>query len=148
MRAVARASHVWRARHLSVVQAEMVGRTIVPMGTVPLWASSSWASKASPCSGCHSPTRPGAPNRLAESRELLAELESDESLSAPAAGEEHDLDAGYRVWSQSYDQPLRLFPIESPAVRRLVDGLSPGVILDAACGSGRHSEYLAAAGRR
>lgn len=85
-------------------------------------------------------------DRLAELREVLATLDAGDSLDDPVAGREHDVDSGYRVWSRSYDQPLRLFPIEAPIVHRLVDGLPVGVSLDAACGSGRHSDYLVAAG--
>lgn len=81
--------------------------------------------------------------RLAELRELVGRLGGDASLDIPAAGREHDLDDGYRVWSHTYDQPLRLFPIEAPPVHRRIDELSTGVVLDAACGSGRHSQYLA-----
>jgi SAM-dependent methyltransferase len=84
--------------------------------------------------------------RLAELRELFTALDRDRSLDTSAAGDEHDLDEGYRVWSQSYDRPLRLFPIEAPPVHRRVDALPIGVALDAACGTGRHSEYLAESG--
>lgn len=86
-------------------------------------------------------------DRLTELRGLLDGLDTDEALGTPAAGTEHGLDDGYRVWSESYDGPLRLFPIEAPPVHRRVDELPIGVTLDAACGSGRHSEYLAAAGQ-
>ena len=51
-----------------------------------------------------------------------------------------------RLWSQTYDAPLRLFPVEEPAVRRLLSNLPPGRILDAACGTGRHSQWLVAKG--
>lgn len=80
--------------------------------------------------------------RLNELRELLAELGHDAALQSPFAGDEHDLDEGYEVWARSYDRPLRLFPIESPPVHRLLDAIRRGVVLDAACGTGRHSSHL------
>ena len=70
----------------------------------------------------------------------------DGELATPLDAPEYHLEAGYDLWSQTYDQPLRLFPIEEPPVRRLLEELSPGRILDAACGTGRHSTWLAARG--
>jgi len=66
------------------------------------------------------------------------------SLEAP----EYDLSEGYALWSETYDQPLRLFPIEHPTMRLLLDPLPPSVVLDAACGTGRYSAYLAGRGHR
>jgi SAM-dependent methyltransferase len=62
------------------------------------------------------------------------------------AGTEYDLEAGYSTWSHTYDRPLRLFPIEEPPMRRRIDRLPAGVALDAACGTGRYSTYLAERG--
>ncbi|GIM91391.1 class I SAM-dependent methyltransferase [Paractinoplanes toevensis] len=60
-----------------------------------------------------------------------------------------DTVAGYRVWSETYDQPGNgLFPVEEPFVHEIVDALPPGVALDAACGTGRHAAYLAERGHR
>lgn len=84
--------------------------------------------------------------RVAEIRELLGDDEPDSALDDPIGGEEYDLDDGYRVWSATYDQPLRLFPIESPPVHRLIDSMTPGIVVDAACGTGRHSGHLVEAG--
>jgi SAM-dependent methyltransferase len=54
---------------------------------------------------------------------------------------------GYRVWSATYDQPGNgILAYEEPLVHEILDGLAPGVALDAACGTGRHSEYLSARG--
>lgn len=85
-------------------------------------------------------------DRMREIRGLFAGFGDDASLDDLFAGEEHAVDDGYRVWSRSYDRPLRLFPIESPPVHRILDRLARGVVVDVACGSGRHGEYLADAG--
>jgi SAM-dependent methyltransferase len=56
---------------------------------------------------------------------------------------------GYRAWSASYDQPgNRLFDVDEPIVHEILDALPAGAALDAACGTGRHAEYLAAHGHR
>lgn len=78
-------------------------------------------------------------------RRLLDELDGDPAFSAPL-GEEYDLDAGYHRWATTYDRPLRLFPLEEPIMRALVDSLPPGSALDAACGTGRYATYLAERG--
>lgn len=54
--------------------------------------------------------------------------------------------AGYAAWSSSYDGPNPLIDVEQPIVRQLLADLAPGIALDAACGTGRHAHYLAAAG--
>ena len=82
--------------------------------------------------------------RVAEIRDLLARYDAE--LAGPIGTPEYDLGDGYRLWSQTYDAPLRLFPVEEPAVRDLLAKLPPGRILDAACGTGRHSVWLAARG--
>jgi SAM-dependent methyltransferase len=86
----------------------------------------------------------GRNERVAEMRALLDRYHSD--LTTPLAAREYDLAAGYQLWSATYDAPLRLFPLEEPPVRRLLGALPPGRILDAACGTGRHSAWLAARG--
>ena len=82
--------------------------------------------------------------RVAEIRSLVERYDAE--LSAPLGTPEYDLAAGYELWSQTYDAPLRLFPIEEPVVRGLLATLPPGRVLDAACGTGRHSLWLAARG--
>ncbi|MBM0237196.1 class I SAM-dependent methyltransferase [Micromonospora sp. ATA32] len=85
--------------------------------------------------------------RIAEVRRLLDE-------AAPRLGDGVEAGAvgtvdGYRSWSATYDEPGNpLIEVEEPVVRRILDGLAPGRALDAACGTGRHTGYLAARGHR
>jgi SAM-dependent methyltransferase len=86
--------------------------------------------------------------RVREIRELLRRLDEKPELAAPLQAPEYELAEGYALWSQTYDQPLRLFPIEHPTMRTLLDPLPPSLVLDAACGTGRYSQYLAERGHR
>jgi SAM-dependent methyltransferase len=53
----------------------------------------------------------------------------------------------YARWAAFYDEPgNELIDIEQPIVREIFDGVPVGVALDAACGTGRHAEYLASLG--
>ena len=82
--------------------------------------------------------------RLAEVRALLdrAEEFGEGAPVGPISSEE-----GYRGWAEYYDEPgNQLVDIEQPVVREILDGLPRGVALDAACGTGRHSAYLASLG--
>lgn len=55
----------------------------------------------------------------------------------------------YEEWAPYYDEPgNQMIEIEGPVVREILDGLPAGVALDAACGTGRHSAYLASLGHR
>jgi ubiquinone/menaquinone biosynthesis C-methylase UbiE len=84
--------------------------------------------------------------RIAEIRRLLdaAELGGDGVTAEPI-----DTIAGYRTWSKTYDRPGNgLFPIEEPFVHGIVDAFPTGTALDAACGTGRHTEYLAGRGHQ
>ncbi|GIF21456.1 SAM-dependent methyltransferase [Actinoplanes tereljensis] len=84
-----------------------------------------------------------AEDRVAEIRRLL-DLAAD-GVEVAAV----DTVAGYRIWSETYDQPGNgLFAIEEPFVHEIVDALPAGVALDAACGTGRHAAYLASRGHR
>lgn len=61
---------------------------------------------------------------------------------------EADVAAGYAGWAESYDEPGNdMIAIEEPVVRSLLDELPPGPVLDAACGTARHTAFLLAAGR-
>jgi SAM-dependent methyltransferase len=85
--------------------------------------------------------------RIAEIRALLAQ-------AAPALGDGFELGRvgtadGYREWSVTYDDPGNpLIEVEEPVVRQILGQMPPGRALDAACGTGRHAEYLAGLGHR
>ncbi len=85
--------------------------------------------------------------RVQEMRSLLARMDEPE-FAAPLAAPEYDVAEGYALWSKTYDAPLRLFFIEEPAMQALFATLRPGTVLDAACGTGRHSVELARRGHR
>jgi SAM-dependent methyltransferase len=86
--------------------------------------------------------------RVSEIRKLLAQFDDGSELAAPLEASEYDMTEGYALWSETYDQPLRLFPIEHPVMRTLLDPLPAGAVLDAACGTGRYSAYLAGRGHQ
>ena len=84
--------------------------------------------------------------RLGELRRLL----DDESLvGAATVVDQVDAVAGYAAWASVYDEPGNaLIDLEEPVVRRVFDDLPVGTVLDAACGTGRHAEFLHGAGHR
>ena len=84
--------------------------------------------------------------RIGEIRRLLESpaLKGDGVTAAPV-----DTVNGYEVWSATYDEPGNgLFAVEEPIVDEILGSLPPGVALDAACGTGRYTEYLARQGHR
>jgi SAM-dependent methyltransferase len=84
--------------------------------------------------------------RLEEIRALLESVRDlgDGSMVHPIHTTE-----GYGSWAEFYDEPgNQLIDLEQPIVREILDGLPRGVALDAACGTGRHSAYLASLGHR
>jgi len=82
--------------------------------------------------------------RLAEVRALLA----NPALTGHDGVRVGDVDtvAGYRHWAPTYDEPNSLFDIDEPVMHRLIGALPVGDALDAACGTGRHAEYLVGQG--
>jgi ubiquinone/menaquinone biosynthesis C-methylase UbiE len=74
----------------------------------------------------------------------LARVLGDPSLAAEATGPEVDLARGYAQWAAGYDDEANpLVAIEEPAVRVAIDTWEPHRrVLDAACGTGRHSAWL------
>ena len=50
------------------------------------------------------------------------------------------------MWAERYDGPNPAIETEEPVFREIVGALTPGVALDAACGTGRHAELLSAMG--
>jgi len=82
--------------------------------------------------------------RLAEVRALL---DSADQLGEGAETGPITTAEGYRSWAGTYDQPGNgLIDLEQPIVRGILDGMPRGTALDAACGTGRHAEYLASLG--
>ncbi|MFF1690632.1 class I SAM-dependent methyltransferase [Streptomyces sp. NPDC058254] len=56
---------------------------------------------------------------------------------------------GYAAWSAVYDTlPSSYIEVEEPVVHSILDGVAPGVALDAACGTGRQTRALTARGHR
>ena len=82
--------------------------------------------------------------RVAEIRDLVGRYDAE--LASPLGTPEYGLAEGYQLWAQTYDAPLRLFPVEEPVVHGLLAELQRGCVLDAACGTGRHSLWLAKQG--
>ena len=82
--------------------------------------------------------------RLSEIRALL---DSADQFGDGAATRPIPTLEGYRAWAQTYDQPgNQLIDLEQPIVWEILGGLPPGTALDAACGTGRHAEYLGSLG--
>jgi SAM-dependent methyltransferase len=62
---------------------------------------------------------------------------------------ELDVTAGYGRWSTTYDAPGNpVIAVEQPSVWSLLEASPPGLALDAACGTGRHTRRLAELGHR
>jgi ubiquinone/menaquinone biosynthesis C-methylase UbiE len=91
------------------------------------------------------------PVRCEEIRRILEAAEQEPynmRRDLPPAG----IQEGYTVWSATYDPPSDeeydpIIQTEQPVVRALMDELPEGRILDAACGTGRHTQYLVELGR-
>ena len=82
-------------------------------------------------------------------REIQALLDSAERLGEGVEARPVTTREGYAWWAPSYDEPgNQLLELEQPIVREILDSLPVGVALDAACGTGRHSAYLASLGHR
>jgi len=88
--------------------------------------------------------------RRGETQGILSGYE-EEPLSTPRDLPDADLNEGYTTWSETYDHPTELDPdpiqaLEGPVMRKFIDGLPDGPVLDMACGTGRHTAYIAKAG--
>jgi ubiquinone/menaquinone biosynthesis C-methylase UbiE len=69
--------------------------------------------------------------------------------SMPVDAPAFDVVEGYGRWAASYDAtPNPLIDAEQPIVHAMIDAVPPGVALDAACGTGRHTHHLVARGHR
>jgi ubiquinone/menaquinone biosynthesis C-methylase UbiE len=86
---------------------------------------------------------------LARLREIETLLHSAEELGDGVEARPITTREGYDRWAPVYDEPgNHLLDIEQPVVREILDSLSVGVALDAACGTGRHAGYLASLGHK
>jgi ubiquinone/menaquinone biosynthesis C-methylase UbiE len=80
-------------------------------------------------------------------REIRALLDAQDALGAGVEARPVSVREVYESWALWYDgQKNQLLELEQPIVREILDGLPVGVALDAACGTGRHAEYLASLG--
>jgi SAM-dependent methyltransferase len=86
-------------------------------------------------------------DRIAEVRAMLAAYDRGEFGTGDTVGAT-DTVTGYRSWSAHYDEFNPLIVVEEPPVRALLDTLAAGRALDAACGTGRYSAYLAGRGHQ
>ncbi len=86
---------------------------------------------------------------IARLREIRALLDSVEELGDGVEARPMTTREGYARWAAFYDEPgNQLLDLEQPVVREILDGLPLGVALDAACGTGRHTAYLASLGHK
>jgi ubiquinone/menaquinone biosynthesis C-methylase UbiE len=89
-----------------------------------------------------------ADGRIRDLARLLADPE-EPPLSLRFDVPAEDARSGYARWAGSYDATRNpLIHVEEPAVHSLIEPLSPGTTLDAACGTGRHARWLHARGHR
>jgi ubiquinone/menaquinone biosynthesis C-methylase UbiE len=65
------------------------------------------------------------------------------ALSSTSKVKLYSISAGYKAWSDTYDNiPNLLTEVEEPVVKSLLRKFPAGCALDAACGTGRYSEFL------
>lgn len=84
---------------------------------------------------------PGA--RAGLIQEITEKLKEEGWADSEVEIDEFDIDAGYRLWAETYDAlPNPLLDLEEPVVRSMIDRLPPRLAVDAACGTGRHAAYL------
>ncbi|WP_369148903.1 class I SAM-dependent methyltransferase [Streptomyces sp. R44] len=82
-------------------------------------------------------------------RFVLAEPGEEKLPDGGATVNELDAAEGYAAWSAVYDSlPSSYIEVEEPVVGKILDGLAPGVALDAACGTGRQTRTLTGRGHR
>lgn len=82
-----------------------------------------------------------AAQRLDEIRHIVSGAEAvyELGVDVPVV----DPRSGYERWSDTYDDPGNpLIEVEQPVVWSILEQIEPGLALDAACGSGRHTRHL------
>jgi ubiquinone/menaquinone biosynthesis C-methylase UbiE len=86
-----------------------------------------------------------ARERVPEIRTIIERFdEFPQTLEFPVS--QHDVESGYGQWAPNYDSPNLAIDAEEPVVKQLLSTIKPGRALDAACGTGRHAQTLAALG--
>jgi ubiquinone/menaquinone biosynthesis C-methylase UbiE len=88
-------------------------------------------------------TRPSSVRaRLDDMRNVVEHLdEFPNDLVIPVV--EHEVSHGYDAWAEHYDGPNPAVDVDGVEVHDMLSALAPGMALDAACGTGRHSRHLA-----
>ncbi len=87
--------------------------------------------------------------RRVEELSGLAGAPEEGPLAIRFDADDLDVKDGYARWSKIYDDaPNPLIRVEEPVVRAMIDASPAGDALDAACGTGRHTVYLAERGHR
>lgn len=89
-----------------------------------------------------------APARRQRLIELAADFETNDVLGLEFATPEHETQAGYSLWADSYDGENAMITAEEQLVQPRLEALfEPGnVALDAGCGTGRHAATMATIG--
>lgn len=82
--------------------------------------------------------------RITEVRELLDRFDATPGVDVRTVGAE----AGYREWARSYDSARNPAFADLELIAELLHELPACDVLDAACGTGRHSRHLASRGHR
>jgi ubiquinone/menaquinone biosynthesis C-methylase UbiE len=78
--------------------------------------------------------------RVAEMRQII---DSADGVGASETLAELDAATGYAAWASTYDsKPNFILAVEEPVVKGLLARIPPGLALDAACGTGRHTGRL------
>ena len=84
--------------------------------------------------------------RTQEVLDIASQIE-DAPWSNPFYYAESPVTDGYSEWAGTYDDPGNpMLLAEEPVVREILARYPIGTALDAACGTGRHAEYLASLG--
>lgn len=77
-----------------------------------------------------------------EVRELTKETK-DKPLAKSEKVTLFNVSKGYKAWADTYDSiPNLLLEVEEPIVKTILKKFTPGIALDAACGTARYSELL------